>query len=344
MIPAATRHTSGLGASKQVRRKPDELIAEAQAVLAKIKEPDYRDPAAGRRVAMRNHAADLYREACQATREVSPCVWAISLALRETAYEAEPQIIAATSVLAPQCVEKPTSDACRIFDDVRLTGWYRYSDAKTLCDRGLASACVAFGELHEEQSSEMYERACQLGYPAACVEAHSGRVSRGENGPQIDSLATRATELAEARCAHGYATSCDLIYDGGPRVQTAAIDGCARGYLDDCSISLRDFAVRDRQFERLCVLTGDQCGFIADDRRSPLGYTSHPLGVRDAFEHGCQFRDTLACSELIHDYRAKEYPEPVSGRADAIAQYLCTLTPDRVRARDQLGCNTTGNP
>jgi len=322
--------------------KPEALIAQAQAVLGKIKQLDYRDPAAGNRVAMRVKAADLYRDACVATREVSPCVWTISLSLLVETDDAPTRIVAATDILGAQCLKESNSEACRIFDDIHLTTHAEYySNAKALCDKGLASACLAFGNFKSEQRAAMSERGCQLGSPAACSATYSDRSKRGETGVALDEIKTRERRLAEARCALGYAESCSRVPNSGPRVQAVAVNGCTRGYLDDCNIPIDDHTVGEPQLARACELAGgvggDSCSRLAFMRISP----SNPLGVRDAWEHACQFRIKTACAELVNGYRAKTFPEPVSGRADLIVKYLCTTDPTYVAAAGHGWCSPT---
>src|SRR5262249_49631174 len=118
--------------------KPDARMAQAQAIVDSIKPLEYRDPADGSRIAKREKAAELYRQVCVATHEVSPCVWTISLSLAADTDGAVPRIVDASTLLGAACLKDPRSDACRIFDDVQLSSNVRYyADAKGMCEKGL---------------------------------------------------------------------------------------------------------------------------------------------------------------------------------------------------------------
>jgi hypothetical protein len=163
--PTTPPPSSSGDAKAQEGTHPAALIAQAQAILGKIQQLDYRDPAAGNRVALRTRAADLYRDACVATREVSPCVWTVSLSLSLLTQEAKTRIVAATDILSAQCLKEPNSEACRIFDDLHFeTDFDYYSNPKALCDKGLASACLAFGNFNSEQRAAMNERGCEFAW------------------------------------------------------------------------------------------------------------------------------------------------------------------------------------
>ncbi|MBX3157648.1 MAG: hypothetical protein KF773_16875, partial [Deltaproteobacteria bacterium] len=137
-----------------------------------------------------------------------------------------------------------------------------------------------------------------------------------------EDLARRAGERA---CARGFMAECSVTDPAGYR--KLVVERCARGHLEACTSWTGDEKLDASRPERACTITGDSCRNLA--RRV------HGLNVRDALEHGCQFRDPTACVELAIGYREHRFEEPVPGRRQALEDFICKAPGFEVRACDQ---------
>lgn len=311
--------------------KSEALVAQAEDILRAARQLDYRDPAAGKRIELRTKAANLYVEACKRTRDVSPCVWAISLSasipIRRT--DGVVRIRTAADALGARCLESPGSEACRIFDDMDHASYLSlyeqfaslFSEPGSLCDKGLAAACNS-ASIHaetDEAAVRLVERSCELGNRLGCSTLLSSLHDHHLATDMLDDLQAKIERAAAAQCECGYPYSCQFVPDKSERMLAAAIDGCARGYLHECNLWVGDSVARIPQLTQNCSLTGIDCAALAEQMR----LDARPISMRDALEHACQLRGEDACVELVKGYQAKLYPEPVSGRMRSIVTYFC---------------------
>lgn len=93
------------------------------------------------------------------------------------------------------------------------------------------------------------------------------------------------------------------------------IAGCFEGLVDDCVAAVREVTFEDAAAEA-CRLSFQHC----EDVR-----TSTSLARRDLLERWCQVqRDgPESCRTLVAGYVAREFPEPIAGRAAALHDWLC---------------------
>jgi hypothetical protein len=126
-------------------------------------------------------------------------------------------------------------------------------------------------------------------------------------------------------CGQGFTASClylALFHRGEmKRVEAAGKEGCAAGMYEDCGVLTRndiDPTLRAYAMEEECTLKGYGCNILAGTR-------TDPLGIRDAYEHGCQLGEKGDCLELVKRYRAGTLPEPVPERGHDLADYLCKM-------------------
>lgn len=148
------------------------------------------------------------------------------------------------------------------------------------------------------------------------------------------------TEVLRQECAEGFPMSCRRLFElAGPeermRAASIAIKGCRAGILNDCrAIYGLSPTPADHEFAtaQFCTLTG-HCMFHVDDDQDP------PLEVREELERTCQyvpgFDGEVACDLLVIGYHEGRYPEPVPGRARALAAWKCRdAAPDSYCVQD----------
>jgi hypothetical protein len=328
----------GKGADTPAPRAPA-LTVEAEHLLAIAERLDYEAPRRSRRFDARNKAAELYRQACEQRSDVSACVWAVSLmvGVADADRSAEARVTATTDILASMCLDKQDDAACRAFDAVDVqSDRSNFSNANALCERGLAEACRAalIAGNDDADNVKLGQRACALGDPDGCAAL---KIHLDDQGRKDESAAifAKQREAEEARCARGFGISCALAASvstirpatsdtpaKSARAARALADGCKRGYLFECEWSAdADNKETVDMVARACTLTGRSCTELATMRRER---NDGAMAVRDALEHGCQFRVYDDCIDVVKGYRAKEYPEPVRNRAEAIIAYWCT--------------------
>jgi hypothetical protein len=308
--------------------KAQSLIAEAERQLAIAQTLDFQAPRRTTRFDARNKAAELYREACELRAGVSPCIWAVSLMVADWDVDAgsDQRVAAATDVLAARCLDKKDEAACRVFDAVEVKDdGANFSDPGALCTRGLADACNA---------ALLPERACELGDPWGCAR-RAIKLDADDKKDESVVFRRKQHQVEDARCAaRSFGVTCiaaasvDAQRPKTPetdakwqRAQTIVAEGCKRGYLFECEQGDPETRSGLDLIARSCTLTGRQCDRLANARSDlKLGATA----VRDALEHGCQFRVYDDCIELVKGYRSKQFAEPVPNRAAAITSYWCT--------------------
>jgi hypothetical protein len=313
--------------------KAQALITAAEHQLATAQAVDYHAPKSTQRFDARNRAAELYREACELRAGVSPCIWAVSLmvAVRDADPGYEQRIAASTDVLAAMCLDQKDEAACRVFDAVEVKDDdSNFTDATALCERGLADACNA---------AHLPARACELGDPWGCATRSIELYAEHKKDDALAFLKEQH-QAEDARCTvRGFGVTCtaaavvDAARPDGPEIAARykralgiASEGCKRGYLFECetraSCHLSSCEAADLDMlARSCSLTGRRCDELATDRAQlKLPATA----VRDALEHGCQFRVSDDCVALVKGYTSKQFPEPVPNRAHSITAYWCT--------------------
>lgn len=334
---AAASCWGGKGSETPARNKKNAaLVVKAQQLLATAQELDYEAPKRTRRFDARNKAAELYRQDCVERAEVASCVMAVSLMahVADADEKWQERMTALTDVLAAMCLDQRNDAACRVFDAPELQTDSNYSNAAKLCERGLADACYAAGGTsHDPDNVKLTQRACDLGDWGGC-QARIFQLEGEGKKDESAAMLTKQRQAEEARCARGFGISCTLAASVDAtrpatadtpakqrRAAKAVADGCKRGYLIEC-----EWAGDPEEKEtldmvaRACTLTGRSCDQLANLRRERKELAT---SVRDALEHGCQFRDGSDCIDLVKGYRAKEYPEPVRNRANAIVEYWC---------------------
>lgn len=270
-------------------------------------------------------AADLYVSACERDRRASDCVWAFSLSVDQHGRTWDERSTRSLRVLVPLCLSGHNVDACRVFEGYRTAfSPAFFEDVGAVCKAGLLVACDALAHrlAPAPEAWRLYEQSCNAGDWDACGSLEVNY--RYEERPQheIEEVHTKGKVAARAACALGQPIACLnstqlLTGDEYTRAEHLAApmiaQRCPRGYLMECSYLDED----DRWLALRCSQTGVDCDGVADARRDK------PLLERDALETGCQFQNLDLCVQLVKGYRDRRFPEPIAGRADALAKYLC---------------------
>lgn len=208
------------------------------------------------------------------------------------------------------------------------------------CRAGDRRSCWLADSTHQsEATTAIMRRGCLAGDRLSCralPENNGDEPDRGLPGWAGRSrycFHTECVEIMRQECEAGFPRSCWRVSDvedeamvGAEAIERAiglALDACRAGVLEEC-YSLSALTKRGFKaiwaFEQICNLSAN-CS--AGDRI----HSDQPLRARAALERGCQYgrgdEQELACMRLILGYLQGVYPEPVPGRARALAEWYC---------------------
>lgn len=302
----------GSGTSTVPSTNTDPVI-QAEVILQQAQILDYTAPMTPRRQALRDRAADLFLAACEHGTSPVPCVWTISLSVdtpsfpeRDRASRARQRVVAATTILLPQCLSGK-QDACLVFGTTSALHTDFFADPKDACVKGLGSACIAMIDKEPVTRAALEERACAFGVASAC------RTRMRADAGQHNLWKERTHSAEQAACSRGFISDCvnvDLA-----RYRTLASERCSRGHLEDCMAWTGDAANDKARGTRACAATGRGCLDLA---------ARDPEHARNFLEHACQFRDPRACIELVRGYRTRRFTEPVHDRLVTLTNFICS--------------------
>jgi len=196
--------------------------------------------------------------------------------------------------------------------------------------------------------------ACEHGEVWSCRALPRGsrpQVPRGLPGEQgrtgCRDATTDCDPLLTAECRHGFPLSCEVLAtrtsDASERDQLVARagelarEGCRLGIINECEAVAIAWPEPDRRaaYEQLCAVQRSEC-----DR---LGALLEDEGHRDAaraeYERACQYGFVRPgnCLELARRYLARELPEPVPGRGQALVRFACAAL-DASERDDEAEC------
>ena len=189
-------------------------------------------------------------------------------------------------------------------------------------DDFIAKNCVA-GDVMSCRALSSYDQ--RPGVPGA-----SSRTAACRDNSQCD------LAILDDDCVRGLPNACMLASGIATEARSAvyhtrfvalAVDGCKQGLLDECqSIRMFENSKRARDARivaatQLCLITAERCG----EASYAVGETT--ITARDLNEHECQIssrplRRNL-CSELVRQYAAHTYPEPVPNRFIDLRDWYC---------------------
>jgi len=199
------------------------------------------------------------------------------------------------------------------------------------CRAGVRSSCwLADATHHSDAATEIVRRNCLAGDLLSCraLPADFGggpdRRLPGWAGRSNECIFLECRNIMRRECEAGFTRSCSKIGDADlARATIEALEACRAGVLEECyflSAHTRDRSEAVFAFERICRLA-------ANCTAGEHIYANQPLETRDALERSCQygrgFEREIACTKLILGYLEGAYPEPVPGRARALADWYC---------------------
>jgi len=313
-------------------RRPDgalgdvtDLVAEADRELVVSRSFDYRAPREPVRRDAQDRAVALLSRACK-LGDARSCWRAIELPDHARLVDSH----AMAMVVGRQCLAGHVM-SCRALraPKLRESGLAydgRAAETDALCAEGLAAACYGAGHRVVNAAAKRrrwLQKGCDLGDAWSCDQAAELDRVAGKPAQEVDPIALRAAERARVECDEGFADSClylAVLHRGDmTRVEATAKEGCAAGMYNECDALTRndiDPAVRAHAMEEACALRGIGCNILAAAR-------TDPIGIRDAYEHGCQLGERQDCLALAKRYRAGDFAEPVPGRGHDLTEYLC---------------------
>lgn len=179
--------------------------------------------------------------------------------------------------------------------------------------------------LGDKGDEALVVRGCELGDVMSCNEVAYLASNKVETQERSREYHERADAAAKAECERGISVGCRFLVEfhdiDRHKAEAILARACRDGMVDDCNGQGIDRATGALAIEvaRIaCTTVGEECERLAELVRDDKA------AARDALEHGCQHRQLRACVRLLRAYTDRSLTEPVEGRADSIAKYLCT--------------------
>lgn len=169
----------------------------------------------------------------------------------------------------------------------------------------------------EPQDRELFTSMCENGDPAACLRA-------SKKWPSVIGYIAaycRAGDELSCRYDRWSRSEANAPY---PSLSSAELRrGCAAGFSAECDALLGSTSTDDVRFaaDTVCRYEKREC-----ERAAEIYLRDTPrdaIRARYLLELDCQSNDLTSCQRLLMAYRAREFAEPIPGRAADLHRFLC---------------------